>query len=407
MMRASGGSIASREIPGGIRRSLSMSLTPKDGVAGMMGGLLRLSHGSRPESPATGDQYSMMSSSAHLRRSVEQFESEEDLNSTSMMDDTPMLASVTSSVDFRRQANTPHPSFTAPKATLPKGSGIANSAISHPHHHHSQSDSAALLSASTSSAHADSLMYSPSVSISASKSRYSVEDDDEENNSDLGESFRETRPQPKQTAVEKPIKPIKTRWTKAVDRSEEDDIPVAPAAPDEPILRADAKHKRMTDSSSKVTDSVDSFKKEYLAGKTAAGNRAGGSAGAGSKEEDSVADSNDRFKSTGDHTMMSSIPTLEDSMNSFSDQDSYLQGIHGLGSTKSTTGSHGDMMLSSTIDSEGEIPIIRGRDRAPGGVRAGGEAPQSASKATVDQFGFEDDASINSLALSDSNNMDD
>ena len=100
--------------------------------------------------------------------------------------------------------------------------------------------------------------------------------------------------------------------------------------------------------------------------------------------------------------MMSSIPTLEDSMNSFSDQDSYLQGIHGLGSTKSTTGSHGDMMLSSTIDSEGEIPIIRGRDRAPGG-----EAPQSASKATVEQFGFEDDASINSLALSDSNNMDD
>lgn len=410
VFRSSGGSLSGRDFSN-VRASRSISLAGKDGAPA---GLLRISH-SGPHSPGemSRSSVSVSSTGSHLRRSLEQFANEDDLSSTNMLDDVPMLASVNNSADFRRQA-APARAAPAPVAVgaVAMSRDIAGVGIA-------QQGGRGPTAASTGTAtlQGDSLIYSPSVSVAASaRSRYSAEENEEQ--SDLDDSFVRARPEPKPQA---PEKPVKTRWTKAADRTEDEvsfnvtassvgDWAGAAAAaghPDTPPeddddLRADSKGRRGGDGNMvKVTDSVDSFKRELRAG---------------AKGDMSVTDSHDRFRNTGDHTVMSSIPTLEDSVNTFSDQDRDFLRDRGTGGLGSTTTTNVEDVLSSTIDSEGEMLVARGGAGKASGVRASEvgrradalerEAARGASKSNVEAFGHDDENSIHSLALSDSNNLD-
>jgi hypothetical protein len=356
---------------------------------------------------------SVSSTGSRLRRSIEQFDEEENLSGPpAMVDDTPMLASVTNSADFRRQAGAF--SAAASAAATPVRADAAVGIAQKPspaldRHAGASSVAAPLVSASVQG---DSLLYSPVASVAPShaKSRYSAEETEE---SDLDDSFVERRPQPKA----KEESPIKTRWTKAVDRSEDEvSFNVTGTSAGDWRTRndsdedapADPKGRRGGEGSGgavKMTDSVDSFKREFRAQK----------GGVGAKSE--ASDSNDRFRHTGD-TVMSSIPTLEDSVNTFSDQDheSYFRGRgNGLGSTTTTV--NAEDMLSTTVDSEGEMLLARGGRGGTGGMRMSEvgrradayerDAARGNSKSNVEHFnGLDEEGSINSLALSDSNNLD-
>jgi hypothetical protein len=428
VLRSSVHSLSGRDFST-VRSSRSISLAYREEGQPFAGGLLRLSSPG-PHSPGEVSRSSLSVGSvgSNLRRSLEQFAAEDDLSSMNMLDDAPMLASVNNSADFRRQAaaarfSPPASAFTAPAhAAKPVAGaedrsrvGIAHAAARNPHPGVVAAPAPALLS--TAALQSDSLVYSPSVSVAtAGRSRYSAE---EPETSDLDDSFVERRPQPKEAA---PAKPAKSRWSKAADRTEDDvsfnvtdssagdwTPAAAAAAPDgDRDARADAKTRRGADGSpDKVTDSVDSFKREF---------RAAQERNTGAKGEGSVADSADRFRNTGDHTAMSSIPTLEDSVNTFSDQEhDFLRdrGGHGLGSTTTT---NVEDMLSSTIDSEGDIAAAPAGGRSgagrghEGGRRADHHDRDAArggnSKSNVEHFGADDEGSINSLALSDSNNLD-
>lgn len=477
-MRTSGGPFSARE---SFSRSVTMSLSRKDGGSGVgtlshSGSLLRLSPG--PNSPAVGDgDRSVSSQGSHMRRSLEQFEREDDLNGGNMFDDdAPMLASITSSSDFRRRAGSPSRAMPTIREAPPSRDtvGIAHtpSLASERDHSTMTSTHAPLLSESMN---ADSLMYSPSVSVSnTARSRYSTE---EAENSDLDDSFVGNRPAPTSAVQAQRLPPQKsqkdatkgggqgskqdnseleasmeapivTRWSSASASAGARPLPLGntlDSLDDEPELRADSKKGARAEAGGKASDSVDSFKREYLAGQNQ--HRDGG----GFKGEMSVTESGDRFRNTGDHTMMSSIPTLNDSVNSFSsDQEpdyfrdrrnpgSTLSGTLG-GTTSTGTGNTlGDDLLSTTLDSEGDMLLhgghIRNQQNHRGGGAAGGgtggvrasevgrraDAYErdaaaagrggSASKSNVEHFGShhtgDDEGSINSLALSDSNNLDD
>lgn len=417
--------------------SRSMSLSRKD-IAGQSGGMLRLSPG--PQSPGDGDR-SVSSHGSMMRRSLEQFHQEDELHS--MSDDAPMLASITSSSDFRRRAGSPTRPVSVPTREVVRdtGVGIAHTAsvVDHEEDRSVTSANAPLASASLN---ADSLMYSPSVSVShTARSRYSTE---EAENSDLDDSFSDRRPLPTSAVQAQRIppqreaargqgskreldisaeEPIVTRWSSAA-RNLDDTVE---SLDDDPELRADSKRGARADAGGKAADSVDSFKREYLAGHNLGH-------GAGFKGETSVTESGDRFRNTGDHTMMSSIPTLNDSVNSFSDQEpDYYKDRRNLGSTlgstlgaTSSTGNTDDM-LSTTLDSDVEMLLTRNereqdrRGGAYGAVRSSEvgrradayerDARGGHSKSNVEHFGHhhtgDDEGSINSLALSDSNNLDD
>eukprot|EP00600_Ochromonadales_sp_CCMP1393_P003028 CAMPEP_0174989194 /NCGR_PEP_ID=MMETSP0004_2-20121128/20579_1 /TAXON_ID=420556 /ORGANISM="Ochromonas sp., Strain CCMP1393" /LENGTH=1304 /DNA_ID=CAMNT_0016242561 /DNA_START=94 /DNA_END=4008 /DNA_ORIENTATION=- len=426
----------------------SVTLLPrKDSESGEVvatGGLLRLS-GSLAGSPTRpgsvgsrggsdhNDDMSVVSMAARsnsssgtggphsLRRSLEQFDQEIDLSGKGE-DDTPMLASISSSADFRRQAV--DLSHAEPAA-----------AISRPR----DNDQTAGYGIAQTSATAESLLYSPSVSTHSAagsgapaRSRYgsSADGGEGEEDSDLDDSFGR-RKQPAAAAAESLAQD--KSWT----QQREDDVRELAAesrdatvdAKGEP-LESVAEGKEMNRS-----ESVDSVKRDYLT--AAAASSAGRGGGGGERDSKGVGSSsmddniNRRSGGTADRTLLSSIQTVEDSVDSFNSgaQDSYFPATAastgGSSSSSAAAKSTGeDEMLSRTVDSEGEMLAHRSGGRGgsgSGGVRASevGRRADSyernaKSTAMVEEFGagggggmHDDDGSINSLALSDSNNLDD
>ncbi|KAJ1416198.1 hypothetical protein B484DRAFT_401247, partial [Ochromonadaceae sp. CCMP2298] len=288
---------------------------------------------------------SSVSSGSRARRSVEQFEQEGGLGDDS--DDAPMLASI-NSAEFRR---TTDPMLAG--ARDPRGYGIAHSGV-------------------PASAGADSLLYSPSVSNT--RSRYSVEDgsDEEGGQGDRGIGV----------AGGQGDKSWRGR----------------PTPMDQSPLRAGAKPTRGGggEGGGRKGDSVDSAKLEYQSRVTR-----------GSKP-DLDRESADRRE--GDRTLISSIPTVDsagDSVNSFtSEHGSEFRGQAGrpLGTTANTE--ELSTVLSTTIDSEGDI--VRTGTQGIRGSEVGrrADAYERDAKSNVEDF-HDDEGSINSLALSDSNNIDD
>lgn len=429
MLRTSTGVLSARD--GMLSRSVSMSLSlpRREGSFGSTGNLLRMSGASARSSPGLGMgdnlNASMSSMGSKARRSLEQFDDEDGLNSDNLLEDTPMLASLTSSSDFRRQTTAPTkiaPGGDRPPARAAGGVGIAQAPIG----------GAVDLEASQSSTlnvDLDSLMYSPSVSVStrsniAARSRYSTEENDTEEEELVSHLDSAARQPPPKPARPERQEDFRGRWSKhGLDASAEDEedgaswaaaarpVDISAQSFDEPEYRADAKNTNdRRDGDGKLMDSVDSFKREFRAGKSARDE-------GGFKGEMSVTESDDRFRNTGDYTAMSSIPTLNESVTSFGDQDvSYFRDHEGAGgnarSSLGTTG-HSDLThtgqsdLTSTAESDGGVMLPRGAGGGGGGGAAGGARGRSNSRANNVQSFNDDEGSINSLALSDSNNLDD
>jgi hypothetical protein len=398
MMRTStGGALSARD--GMLSRSVSMSLGHSLRESFGSSGNLRMSNPGTPHSP--GDSVSVSTLGSKMRRSLEQYDQEDDLHSNNMLEDSPMLASLGSSSDFRRHsAGTKTTTTTTvgggkPPGRVPGGSGgfgIAQAPA--PLHVDSDSSHGGTVSLS-STLNGGSLMYSPSVSVShTARSRYSAEDDDAEENSDLDD--RRHQPPAKPAARQEREEDFRGRWSKHADETDAsiEDRESGWAAAARPVdtsmqsfggdegadYGADAK------GDGKLADSVDTFKREYRAGKSAQQQRDEG----GFKGDMSVTESDDRFRNTGDYTAMSSIPTLNESVTSFDQDESYYKDRDLQARSLANTG-HSD--LTSTAESEGDVlhPRAAGRGR---------------SNSRVQSFG-DDEGSINSLALSDSNNLDD
>mmetsp|Transcript_13736 Transcript_13736/g.30157 ORF Transcript_13736/g.30157 Transcript_13736/m.30157 type:complete len:264 (+) Transcript_13736:855-1646(+) len=262
-----------------------------------------------------------------------------------------MLASI-NSAEFRRT--------TDPARDPARGYGIVHS-----------SDVAA------ASAGVDSLLYSPSVSTASTCSRYSVEDDgsDNEEGAAGGQGDKSWTQ--------------KSRPTSAMD--------------DQSPFRTDSKSAGRGGGGEfgrkALGDSVDSAKMEF---QSRVARR--------SFKPDSDRESADRLRDVGDRTLISSIPTVDsagDSVNSFtSEHGSEFRGQAGrpLGTTANTE--ELSTVLSTTIDSEGDI--VRTGTQGIRGSEVGrrADAYERDAKSNVEDF-HDDEGSINSLALSDSNNIDD
>jgi hypothetical protein len=399
---------------GGGSLSRSISLARKDGS--VQGGLLRLSSSHSPvdrrmfgasisDPTAFAPEGMDESELRRMKRSLEQFDMEEALDGSggdSMHNDAPMLASITSSTDFRRGAARAS-AAASPLAAAPVGDREQHMNRRRALERESGIASISEVSAASSAGRGqDSLVYSPSVSVSASaapaRSRYSADatESDEEgsgvdsrfraaanragrnstasgNNQPSGRSYVTTTTSDfsmlsdsEGSTTNAPGKNTgkagadKGRsWAAAGSASSEDGYE------DNEAFYA-AEGKRSVGDEGKVTDSVDSFKREYLAGRHTAAAEGSGRGQEGEGEETDAA-AEERLLSTGGD--MSSVQTFGD-----------------------------ESINSNTYESAVSVP----RPAAAGARRGAGFD----SKSNVESFADDDTSSVHSLALSDSNNLD-